>query len=107
MGARGLQKWVESGGRSQAPSVGPTLGGCERRSMQDGSQELVLQAEAAELETFGEGIGGRLDLFFDPDDVLVDFVVFVVEAAEVCVRGLELDDGVAVFREFAKERMFE
>jgi hypothetical protein len=63
--------------------------------------------EALDLEAFGEGVGSRLDLLFDPNDVLVDFVVFFVKASEVGVAGLELDDDVTVFRELAEERVFE
>ena len=79
----------------------------QRGSGQDGSEEFVLEAEPTDLEAFGEGIRGGLNLLLDPDDVLVDFVVLVVEAAEVRVGRLELDDGVAVFRELAEEWVFE
>ncbi len=75
--------------------------------LQDGAEQVVFQVEALDLEALGEGIGGGLDLFLDPDDVFVDFVVLVVEAAEVCVRGFEPDDGVAVFGELAEEWVFE
>jgi hypothetical protein len=80
---------------------------CELGSGQDGPEQVVLQVEAFDLEALGEGVCSGFDLLFDPDDMLVDLVIFLVEASEVGVARLELDDDVTVFRELAEERVFE
>ena len=75
--------------------------------MTDQMVDVILQLRAAHLEFLNFLVCREIHFFFDPINLVIEPMIFIVQMAEMIVRAFEAANGFAMFRKLSQDWMME